>query len=482
MTHRVFDSLRRSRIAAGVVTLLLAGCSSMAPNTDVPQLPLAQSWPGEAAAQGGAAAHTLYWRDYFAEPHLAALIEIALTNSSDLRLALLRVEEARALYGIQRAEQYPVLGVGAQGARARTPGDLSYTGQPVVSSEYTAYAGLNSWEIDLWGRVRSLKDAALQEYLATHEAQRAARIALIAEVASTYVTLRALDERAAVARETIASREESLRIFSRRNEVGSASRLELTQVQTLLQQARSLGAQLEQQRAAQAHALVLLVGAPLDLPQMSRTALRGDATLGELAAGLPSDLLTVRPDIAAAERRLRAASANIGAARAAFFPRIALTGNFGTASAELDGLFGTGSRAWSFAPTISLPIFDGGSRRASLDLAEVRRDIAVASYEKTIQTAFREVADALSGRQWLGRQVQIQREALEAQTERARLAKLRYDSGAAAYLEVLDAQRELLEAQQQLIQTRGALLTNQVVLYAALGGGALDSTPTPTIP
>ncbi|GKT02105.1 hypothetical protein AVKW3434_21970 [Acidovorax sp. SUPP3434] len=322
----------------------------------------------------------------------------------------------------------------------------------------------------------------MQEYLATQEAQRAARVTLIAEVASTYEALRSLDERVAVVRETIDSREESFRIFRRRNAVGSSSRLELTQVQTLLYQARSMGAQLEQQRAAQAQALVLLVGVPLDLSEPPRHTLRTEETLVELAPGLPSDLLIARPDVAAAEHRLRGASANIGAARAAFFPRIALTGSFGTASAELDGLFGSGSRAWSFAPTISLPIFDGGSRRASLDLAEVRQDIAVANYEKAIQVAFREAADALSARHWLFEQVAIQRDATDVQVERARLANLRFDSGAAAYLEVLDAQRELLDTRQQLIQARSALRANHIALYAALGGGALDTKPSPSIP
>lgn len=470
-------------MSLALLALVLAGCSSVAPRLDLPALPVAQGWGVNGDANEGVAeAHALHWRDYFVDPGVISVIEAALANSRDLRLALLRVEEARALYGVQRAEQFPSLGLGAQGARARTPGDLSPTGRPVVGSEYTAYVGMNSWEIDLWGRVRSLKDGALQEYLATQEAQRASRVTLIAEVASTYEALRALDERVAVVRETIASREESFRIFNRRNAVGSSSRLELTQVQTLLYQARSLGAQLEQQRAAQAHALVLLAGVPLDLFEPPRHTVRTEASLVELAAGLPSDLLIVRPDVVAAEHRLRAASANIGAARAAFFPRIALTGSFGTASAELDGLFGSGSRAWSFAPTISLPIFDGGSRRASLDLAEIRRNMAVANYEKTIQVAFREAADALSARHWLFQQVAIQRDATDVQAERARLAQLRFDSGAAAYLEVLDAQRELLDTRQQLIQTRSTLRANQIALYAALGGSALDTTPSPSIP
>lgn len=275
----------------------------------------------------------------------------------------------------------------------------------------------------------------------------------------------------AIARETLATRQESFRIFTRREAVGASSRLQLAQVQTLLTQAQALLAQLELARAQQLHALAQLVGAhPGPLPA---AAPFDDAlVLAELRPGLPSELLTARPDIAAAEHQLRAARAQIGAARAAFFPRIALTARWGTASAELDGLFDGGSRAWAFVPTVSLPIFDGGRRRANLELGEIRSDMAVAQYEKAIQTAFREVADGLAARRWLSEQITVQRTAVQAQAERARLAQLRYDNGSAAYLEVLDAQRDLLAARQQLVQARRALLSSQVGLYAALGGGS----------
>ena len=330
--------------------------------------------------------------------------------------------------------------------------------------------GLASWELDFWGRVRSLKDAALQNYLATDAAAQAATLSLITQVADSYLTLRELDERLELTRETIASRAESLRIFRRRFDVGAISKLDLTQVETLWQQARALGADLERIRAEQAHALALLVGAPLTLP-VQKQPLDDAAVMRELPAGLPSDLLANRPDIVAAEHQLQAANANIGAARAAFLPSITLTGAFGTASAELDGLFSGASRAWNFAPSISLPIFDAGRRQSALDLAEARRDQAVAGYEKTIQAAFRDVSDALSARHWLAEQVEVLRATVAAQTERARLAQLRYDHGASPYLEVLDAQRDLLAAQQTLVQTRRALLSSRVGLYAALGGG-----------
>jgi len=450
---------------------LLAGCASMAPDHRVPALPVPSVYPADAPTTNGQRAAALDWREHFADPRLQQLIAQALQNNRDLHLAALRVREARAVYGIQRAERLPVVGLQGGGSRARVPASLSPTGQAVTSSQYQVALGANAWEIDFWGRVQSLQDAALQSYLASDEARRALTLSLVAQVADGYLTLRELDERLVLARRSIVSREESLRIFTRRFEVGAISRLDLTQVQTLSAQARALGAQLEQQRAAQAHALAQLIGGPVDL---APTVLLLDdaAVLHTLAAGLPSDLLADRPDIVAAEHRLRAANADIGAARAAFFPRIALTANAGTASAQFDGLFEGASRAWTFAPSLSLPIFDGGSRRNSLDLAEVRRDQAVADYEKTVQAAFRDVADALSARQWLAEQVRIGQETLAAQTERARLAKLRYDHGAAAFLEVLDAQRDLLSAEQALVQTRRALLSARVALYAALGGGA----------
>lgn len=466
-----FPRTAAAALAAALVTAL-AGCASLAPPHEPPPLPTPEAWPAhlQAGAQGVAAAG-LPWRDYFTDPVLRQLIATALEHNRDLRVAALRAEEARAAFQIQRSELFPAIGVGGQAARARVPGDLNLSGRSVVSGEYRAEVGFSSWELDLWGRVRSLKDAALQTWLASDAGRHAVQTALIVQVADGYLGLRELDERVAIARETLATRQESFRIFTRREAVGASSRLQLAQVQTLLTQAQALLAQLELARAQQLHALAQLVGAhPGPLPA---AAPFDDAlVLAELRPGLPSELLTARPDIAAAEHQLRAARAQIGAARAAFFPRIALTARWGTASAELDGLFDGGSRAWAFVPTVSLPIFDGGRRRANLELGEIRSDIAVAQYEKAIQTAFREVADGLAARRWLSEQITVQRTAVQAQAERARLAQLRYDNGSAAYLEVLDAQRDLLAARQQLVQARRALLSNQVGLYAALGGGS----------
>ncbi|UQV46862.1 efflux transporter outer membrane subunit [Janthinobacterium lividum] len=467
-----------ARVAALAASLLLAGCASMAPPFAPPPLPVAAQYP--ETDPPGAQAPDVAWQAYFADPRLQALIAQALASNRDIRIAALRVEEARAAYGIQRAEQFPTIALGASGSRARVPGDLSVTGRPMTSAQYQTGLNVSAWELDFWGRVRSLKDSALQTLLASDEARRAVGVALVAQVANGYLGLRELDERVALARATVDSRAESLRIFTRRFEVGSISKLDLTQVETLLSQALSLSAQLEQARAVQAHALAQLVGGPVDLTPDTRRF--DDASvLQPLHAGLPSALLTQRPDLIAAEHQLRAAQANIGAARAAFFPTISLTAAYGTASAELNGLFDSGSGAWNLAPRLVLPIFDAGRLRANMDLAEVRRDVAVANYEKSVQGAFREVADALSNRRWLALQVDIGKTTLAAQSERARLAKLRYDNGAAPYLEVLDAQRDLLTVEQQLVQTRRALLSSQVSLYAALGGGVLANTSASSV-
>jgi len=471
---------RQDRLNCALAVLALAalaGCASMAPSYERPQAPVPQAYPAPATAQHGAVAHELAWREFFTDPVLSRLIETALQNNRDLRMAILRVDEARSAFRIQRGERFPEIGVGGQAARSRVPGDLNTIGQSVVGGEYRAEVGLTTWELDLWGRVRSLERSALESWLATEAARQAVHVALVAQVANGYLTVRELDERVQIARQSVASREESYRIFQRRYEVGSTARLEVTQVQTLLAQAQSLLAQLEQQRAAQINALRLLVGGDPGI-EPSQEPFDKTTVLAELAPGLPSTLLTSRPDIIAAEHRLLAANANIGAARAAFFPRIALTGSFGTASAELGGLFESGSKAWAFVPTISLPIFDAGQRQANLELSEVRRDMAVAEYEKAIQNAFREVADALAAHHWLRKQLEVQLVGRAAQAERARLAQLRYDRGSAAYLEVLDAQRDLLDVRQQVVQTRRALLSSQIALYSALGGGidASDSS------
>lgn len=447
--------------------LLLGGCAPGA-------TPLAQPDPGVLPGQWPSDSHAPPvtaalpdWQQWVQDPTLAQLQTQALAHNRDLRLALLRVEEARAVHGLQRADRFPTVAVGSSHARARVPGDLNVSGRPVTGSDHEVFVGLNSWELDLWGRVRSLDEAALQQYLASAAGARAAQLTLLGQVARSYLALRETDERLHLARSTLDTRAETQRIFTRRHEVGSTSKYALTQVQSLYNQAHALVVQLEQERAQLVHALAQLTGQDVAaLPERPP----GAAILGEVPAGLPSQLLQARPDIVAAEHQLQAAHAQVAAARAAFFPRIALTGSFGTASAQLDGLFESGSKAWTFAPSISLPILDGGRRRANLDLATVRQHSAVASYERSVQTAFREVADALSARHFLAQQLRVQQDNLQVLQERNRLAQLRYDNGASPYLDVLDAQRELLGAAQQAVQVAYALQAAQVSLYTALGG------------
>ena len=480
MSSRPLLQLSRSSAsslaAAGALLLALSGCLSMAPPYQRPAPPVAAAWPTDAPpAVGEVVDRSLDWRSVFVNADLQRLIEQALANSRDLRGAVLRVEEARALAGIQRADLFPtVAGVAAE-SRARTPAPLSPTGSSVVTSAYQVGVGVTSWELDFWGRIRSLNTAATERYLASDAARRAFAVSLVGQVANSWLTQRELDRRLELARRTVASREETLRIFRRRVEVGATARFDLTQVEALVTQAQALVTQLEQARAANGHALSLLVGAPSELRPQPEVLERNPEPVRAVAAGLPSGLIEMRPDIIAAEHQLRAANANIGAARAAFFPQVTLTGNYGTASAELDDLFSSGTHAWNFAPTIVLPIFSGGRLRSNLDLSEVRRDQSVASYELTVQAAFRDVADALSASHWFTEQVSIQRNALTAVRERARLAQLRYDTGTSAHLEVLEAQRDLLNTEQALVQAEGAVQSSRVAVFTAMGGGALGT-------
>jgi multidrug efflux system outer membrane protein len=448
----------------------------MAPPYKRPAAPVAAAYPADAPPSAGEVVNpSVDWRSVFVDADLQRLIEQALANSRDLRSAVLRVEEARALSGIQRADFFPDIAVVASQSRTRTPPNLSPTGEANVTSAYQISVGVISWELDFWGRIRSLNTAAIERYLATDASRRAFTVSLVGQVANAWLTQKELDRRLEFARRAVAVREETRRIFRRRVEEGATARFDLTQVEILVTQAQALNAQLEQARATNSHALSLLVGTPVELPPRPEVLEESPEPVRAVAAGLPSELIVMRPDIIAAEHQLQAANANIGAARAAFFPQVTLTGNYGTASAELDDLFSAGTHAWSFAPSIVLPIFTGGRLRYNLDLSEVRSNLAVASYELTIQSAFRDVADALSASQWLTQQVSIQRNALTAATERARLAQLRYDTGSSAYLEVLEAQRDLLDTEQALVQAEGAVQSSRVGVFTAMGGGALGA-------
>lgn len=471
-----------SLLAAGV----LSGCS-MAPTYQRPEAPIATAYPNQdTAAQDAQAANQqkvseIGWRNFFPDQRLQSLIATALENNRDLRVAALRIEEARALYNIQSADRYPNFDISATGQRARVPASLSTTGSSVVTSNYQVGLGLAAFELDFFGRVKSLSDAALAQYLSTEEAQRAAHISLVAEVATAYLTERGYAEQLELARQTYETRADAYKLSKQRFDVGAASALDLKQDEASMQTARVTQLALARQRAQAWNALTLLVGQPLtDLPPTEPLSKLDLVT--NLPAGLPSDLLTERPDIRSAEQALISANANIGAARAAFFPQISLTAGVGTASNELSGLFDAGSRAWSFAPQLVLPIFQGGRNIANLKLSEVRKNIEVANYEKTIQTAFREVSDALVARGLLDEQIEAQIRMRDAEAERLKLATQRFDNGIASSLDVLDAKRGLFAADLELVQVRQLRLTNAVDLYRSLGGGLVETTATAEAP
>ena len=461
------------------VSTLLAGCSLM-PAYDRPAAPVPAQFDG-AAAQADAQSvpvADIGWRAVFTDPKLQQVIELALDNNRDLRVAALNIDQAWAQYRVQRADLAPGVDLGGSGNGSRTPGDLSGTGQPLVAHSYSATLGISAYELDLFGRVRSLKEQALQQFLSTTEAQRSTHISLIAQVATAYLTLAADQDLLRLAQDTLTSQGESYRLQQRSFELGAASALTLRQAQTTVESARVDVERYTAQVAQDRNALRLLAGTevPSDLlPTALPDSASADANiLASIPAGLPSELLQRRPDILQAERTLQAANANIGAARAAFYPSISLTASAGSASAGLSGLFKGGSGSWSFAPSISLPIFDGGRNRANLDVAKVQRDIDVATYEKAIQTAFREVSDALAERGTLGRQLQAQQALVDASADSYRLSQARFERGVDSYLGALDAQRTLYAAEQTLIDTRLSRFTNLVTFYKALGGGWVE--------
>ena len=459
-------------LTAGLLsTGFLSGCS-LTPQLVRPAAPVADSFPNAAANTDAGAKRAVDtdWREFFTDPRLQALIDAALTDNRDLRSAALRIEEARALYNIQSADLLPTIGVTAGATRARVLSTQPGASKTVVGSNYQVGLSLSSFELDFFGRVRSLNEAALAQYLATGEARQAVQISLVAAVAQAYLTERSYAEQLALAQSTVDGRQKAYDLARQRFDVGASSALDLRLAETLILSARVAATTLIRQQAQARNALTLLVGRPLtDLPPTQ--TLSSEKIVAGIPPGLPSDLLTNRPDIRAAEQRLRSANASIGAARAAFFPRISLTAALGTASPALSGLFDAGSGTWSFGPQLLLPIFDAGRNRANLTLAEVRTNLAVADYEKTIQVAFREVADALVARGTLEEQIVAQQAFLDAQADRLRLADLRYQNGVASSLEVLDAQRDLFAAQQSLVQTRLLRLTNAIDLYRSLGGG-----------
>lgn len=487
----------------------------------------AASAPADGAPRGAA---ELGWQDVFVDAPLRGTIELALAQNRDLRVAALDIERARALYRVQRADLFPTVDVAAGAQHQRVPSSLSRSGSDNIAHVYNADVGFSAYELDLFGRVRNLNEQALQQFFATEEARRSTQISLVAEVANAWLTAAADADLLALARDTLAAQEASYRLTQRSHEAGVASAIDLRQAQTSVETARADVSRYARAVAQDLNALQLLVGAPVPQALLPRRALAaaaprpqpaadtasatagaggiagagagtaaganagaaagGDAdalgaaplpppaesaawaeVLAELPAGVPSEVLQRRPDILRAERLLQASNASIGVARAAFFPRISLTASLGVASASLSELFQGGAGAWNFAPQASLPIFDAGRNRANLEAAKVDRDIAVAQYEQAIQSAFREVADALAARGTLDEQLAAQQALVEATGEAFRLSRSRYRGGVDSYLAVLDAQRSLYAAQQTLIALRLTRSTNLVTLYRVLGGG-----------
>lgn len=457
---------RRSTLCVLLAASLVGGCSFI-PQFQRPGAPVPESFPAAPAVEG-ARADTIAWRDHFADARLREVIALALANNRDLRVAALNIEKARAQYGIQRADLYPAIGANAGQTAQRLP-DGSGGGN--VSRLYSATIGFAAYELDFFGRIRSLNEQALELYLGTEEARRSAQITLVAEVARTWLALAADRERLALAERTLDTRQKSFDLTQRSFDAGAVSALDLRQVETLLQGARADAARYRSVVAQDENALALLTGAPVPAEWLPAELPDGITAVAELPAGVPSETLTRRPDILQAERALRAANASIGAARAAFFPRISLTAAAGTASTSLGDLFGSGSGTWSFIPQLHVPIFEAGRLQASLDVAEVQRDIQVAQYEKAIQSAFREVADVLAERATLAEQLDARRRLVEATAASFRLSDARYQAGVDSYLGLLDAQRALYVAEQDLIGVRLAEATNRVTLYKVLGGG-----------
>jgi multidrug efflux system outer membrane protein len=468
-----------------LITLLPGGCT-LAPKYERPAAPVPAEWPKGAAYQAPEsaastpAAAELKWREFFTDERLQKIIETALNNNRDLRLAALNVEKARALYGIQRAELLPAVNATGSMSSQRVPADLSTAGSAMTVNQYGVNLGISSWEIDFFGRIRGLKDRVLEEYIATDQARRSAQILLVSAVANTYLTLAADREYLKLVASTLETQEASYKLIRKRYDVGLASELDLWRAQSQVDAARGDVARYTQLAAQDENALNLLIGSPMpgallppDLGSVSPPK--------EIFPGMSSELLLQRPDVLAAEHQLKAANANIGAARSAFFPRISLTTAIGTASADLSGLFKSGQGTWSFAPQIIIPIFDARTWSA-YDVTKVEKEITLAQYEKAIQTAFREVADALAVRGTVNQQIAAQQSLVDAVAETYRLSNARYTKGIDSYLSVLDAQRSLYTAQHGLISLQLVRVTNLVTLYKVLGGGYATTSALPDAP
>ncbi|MBS7326261.1 MAG: efflux transporter outer membrane subunit [Thiopseudomonas sp.] len=444
---------------------VLAGCS-MVPNYQQPAAPFAANWEQDASAN----AQVPDWQQFYRDANLQRLINTALEHNRDLRVAALNVEAFRAQYRIQRSALLPSVDASGSGTHQRIPDKASATGSAYTSHQYVAGIGVSAWELDFFGRIRSLKDSALQSYFASEQARRGAELSLVSSVAIAWFTLQADQQSLQLAEATLKTYQDSQRLIELSHDAGVASSLELQQARTATDGARVVVAQNQRQLAQSRNALQRILGAPL--PELDEQAAQDSHNaLAELPVALPSELLQRRPDIMQAEHQLKAANANIGAARAAFFPSISLTATAGSLSGELSDLFGSGTGTWLFQPQIHLPIFNAGRLKASLEYSEIQKNIQVAQYENAIQTAFQEVADGLVARTTYAAQLAAQDELLTSSQNYLDLADRRYREGIDNQLTLLDAQRLNFNARQQKIQTLLARQISEVNLYKALGGG-----------
>ena len=471
--------MRRVFILLAAVAVA-SGCS-MAPTYVRPQMPVEAQWsePAPMTSDGKNAVALMGWKEFFPDKQLQSLIQLALENNRDLRVTAYNIERARALYRIQRAEQLPAVSATGSGNSQRVPAVLSNTGEEMISREYSATVGISSFELDFFGRIQSLKEEALETYLATEEAYRSARISLVAEVAIARLTLAADEESLGIAKATLISQQNTYDMIKRRFDLGTSSELELRQAQTSLDTARVDIARYTNQVAADKNALTLIVGATIPPELLEHRPMSTFVLPDDLPVGLPSEVLLLRPDILQAEHTLKAANANIGAARANFFPSIRLTTSIGYASNELSDLFSNATRIWNFVPSVNLPIFEWGATMAQLDVSEADKEIAVAQYEKAIQQAFREVSDALVQRRTVVDQLEAQRSLVGATTRAYELASLRFDRGIDSFLDVLDSQRSMYSSQLNLVSVKLLQQSNRVTLYKVLGGGLVADTVQP---
>jgi multidrug efflux system outer membrane protein len=456
---------------AATVAVTLTACT-LAPRYERPASPAPATYEGVEPAAASVATADIAWSEFFPDAELKDLIRRALANNRDLRIATLNVEAARAQYRIRRADLVPSIDAVGTATNQRTPASVSPTGDSTLQRTYSAGIGVTAFELDLFGRVRSLRRQALEQYFSLEETRTAAQLLLVSEVANAWLTLIADRELLALAEETRASQHKSYELTKLRFDSGVSSEVELHRSESAWREAEVDIAQQKRRVVQDRNALALLVGEslPADVGTNSKP-IEQQTFAQELPAGIPAELLTRRPDIRAAEHALKAANANVGAARAAFFPSIGLTGFYGNASDDLSALFQSGHASWSFTPVVRLPIFSGGANMAGLDLAHVRKRTEVARYEQSIQVAFREVADALIARSTLEEQLRAQESLTRAAEASYRLADVRYRGGVDSYLGALIAQRDLYAAQRQLIVTRLAGAANIVRLYQTLGGG-----------